>query len=66
MKPTVNGVYDKDPRTEEPDEVKISRPVRSGGGVGDRLSVISYKRLHQEWLAMSGVNRIYYFPRRTA
>jgi len=22
MKPTVNGVYDKDPRTEEPDEVK--------------------------------------------
>ena len=25
---TANGVYDKDPRTEEPDEVKVSRPVR--------------------------------------
>jgi uridylate kinase len=28
MKSTVEGVYDKDPNTEEPDEAKVSRPVR--------------------------------------
>jgi len=28
MKPAANGVCDKDPRTEQPDEVKVSRPVR--------------------------------------
>ena len=28
MKPTANGVYVKDPNTEEPDEAKVSRPVR--------------------------------------
>jgi hypothetical protein len=27
-KSTVEGVYDKDPHTEEPDEAKVSRPVR--------------------------------------
>jgi hypothetical protein len=28
MKSTANGIYGKDPDTEEPDEAKVSRPVR--------------------------------------
>jgi len=27
-KSTAEGVYDKDPHTEEPDEANVSRPVR--------------------------------------
>ena len=32
MKSTGQGVYDKDPHTEEPDEAKVSRPVREWQG----------------------------------